>query len=1103
MTGIPLNRYEDLIADELCAYQAFLDRGESPAGDSASGRAIPAELLPALDEFRRCLDFLHEARLQAGRFAPDANGAATPRGYALPNRIGRFPILKQLGIGGFGIVFLGLDPDTNRAVAIKVPRPEFLGSDELLERFRQEAAAAAQLDHRNILAIFQSDLQAIPPFIVSPYIEGASLAEWRAAQPEVPPRMAAEIARQLAEGVAHAHQNGVLHRDLKPANVLLARSERDPRPGELPFVPKLTDFGLAKCADFAQHHTRTGMVLGTANYMAPEQAEGRSRDVTESTDVYGLGAILYELLTGAPPFRGENDFETIREIARDEPCAPRSRNSLIPVDLEVICLKCLEKRPASRYASAQGLADDLGRFLQGEPIRARPISSMRRLGKWCRRRPAWAATLAAGLLGLLTLLSVSLWYNSRLSEQLEISEDARETAQRERETADQQRQIARQQAFEMRRRAYVADMRMAQVAWDQSNIPQMLKLLDRYQPRAGEPDLRNFGWWYLWREYHESSRILGKTVDGPVATAMTADGNLAASGGKDGMICLWSLPAGTLQAELRATELSQVHFLNFSPRGDRLVSANDDDTVRIWDVSAGRELLVLRGHTNWVAQAAYAPAGDLIASAGADGTVRLWNPDTGAPLGMLSGHGKAVRCLAFHPSERILATGGRDDTIRLWNLTDLRPDARFTDGTIRLPGSEWACSLAFAPDGNSLLAATRRPGRLWKFSLRGEDLRSEDIRLPQFSTPYHLIWAHDGSVMTGCGGGNICVFDRPPDSGITMLQGHLNVVSSIATPVDRSCLVSGCIDGEIRYWPDLQDRSLIRLPGPARDPSVDAGLGRSRWIQWSGNRLAVDSSEGEVAVLRMPERELERTCPHADGFALSPSGELLLLSSPSGSTTSVRVADGRTLWTLQLPPGVGGRDARFAIDSSESYAAVPCESELIVVPLERPANLHRLSHPQRIIQVQFANGTQGPLAITGCFDGGVRLWDVKSGTLFKHIPDDRRAGAVAIAVSDDQRFFAARLDRKIRVWRLDDFEEIAVIPSNFIPNGIALLEGANILAVAEHDKVILWSVPEEIELLTFDLNGSFAVSPDGKQLAVATSQMIHLLDGTPRDDGTE
>src|SRR5579871_2337840 len=208
MTRIPLDGYEDLITDELCAYQAALDRGEHPGNDSALGRQLPTQLRPTLDEFHRCLDFLHEARRQTGRFAPDAVGATIQSGYPLPSRIGRFPILKQLGIGGFGIVFLGLDPDTNREVAIKVPRAEFLISDELLERFRQEAAAAAQLDHSNILSVFDCYLQAIPPFIVSPYIAGATLAEWRAVQPDVLPRVAAEIARQLAEGVAHAHQKG-------------------------------------------------------------------------------------------------------------------------------------------------------------------------------------------------------------------------------------------------------------------------------------------------------------------------------------------------------------------------------------------------------------------------------------------------------------------------------------------------------------------------------------------------------------------------------------------------------------------------------------------------------------------------------------------------------------------------------------------------------------------------------------------------------------------------------------------------------------------------------------------------------------------------------
>lgn len=271
-------------------------------------------------------------------------------------------------------------------------------------------------------------------------------------------------------------------------------------------------------------------------------------------------------------------------------------------------------------------------------------------------------------------------------------------------------------------------------------------------------------------------------------------------------------------------------------------------------------------------------------------------------------------------------------------------------------------------------------------------------------------------------------------------------------------------------------------------------------MQWSGRRLVAHCPGGKVAVFRMPERELERTFSHAGGFGLSPTGELLLLCGLSGATTCVRAADGRTLWTLQLPEGAGGRNVLQVIDSSETYAVVACENELLVVPFEKPAILHRLSHPKRINQLQLINGAEGLWAISACSDGGVRIWDVKSGKLLKHIPISAGA-ALSVAVSRDQRFIAAAHDRKVRVWRLDGLEQIGMISTNEISGLIALLEGADILAVTEHNKLILWSVRDELELLTFPINRrfTFAVSPDGRQLAVLAHRMVHIFDGTPRD----
>ncbi len=1106
MTGIPQDQYEELIADELCAYQTLLDRGESPAGDAASGRAIPAELRPALDEFRRCLDLLNATRRRPSAGARITADVPT---YVLPPRIGRFQILRQLGLGGFGIVFLGFDPETNRKVAIKVPRVEYLESYESIERFRQEAASAARLDHPHILGIFESDFTAFPPYIVTPFIEGASLAEWCASRSGgIAPRMAAEIVRQLAEGVAHAHKKGVLHRDLKPANVLLAACESETGQGEVPFVAKLTDFGLAKCADLAGQRTRTGTVLGTASYMAPEQAQGRSSDVTEATDVYGLGAILYELLVAAPPFRGENDLQTVQEILRDEPRIPRSRNSQVPVDLEVICLKCLEKAQASRYASARELADDLGRFLRGEPIRARRISWARRTLKWGRRHPARATMLSAAILSLVAFVIVSLWYNARLSEQLGISERARQSAQSERETAEMQRQIARRQALEISRRAYVSDMRAAKVAWDQENVDQTLRLLERHLPREGGPDLRNFAWWYLWRESHEAARVLGVHTGGATAVAMSADGKLVASGGADRVIRLWSLPEGTLRAELRGHARGPIHDLGFSPSGARIVSAGDDDTIRVWDVASARELAIGRGHTSWVARAAYSPRGDVIASAGADGTVRLWDPETCKAIWRADAHGKAVRCLAFHPTEPLLVTGGRDGAIRFWDLSKRAPDARLPNGMI-LPGNpnEWPRALVFAPDGKSLVATTdSADAYLEQFSLKSQEFGKRTYRRTHFYLPRCVFWPSDGDLLMGFANGEIGSYSRGRlDRRETTLRGHSLVVSSIAATRDGSSVVSSG-DDRILYWPNALGRAMIRVKRDA-DPGTEGN--QVRHVEWSRDRLATGIAREGLTMFRMPDHTPEQSYSRtwSGGFTLSPSGRFLLLCSRDGLATCVRAADNQTLWTLPVPT----RAEAFVddqltqkIDSSESFAAIACEREVAIVRLVKPTIVHRLAHPQFVRAVAFLRGDgEVPLCISACDDGQVRFWDAGTGRLLKQFAAHR--GIVhCLAVSEDQRYLATGGgDRQARVWRLDDLREIAVFLCSKWPLHIAFLENAELLAV-EDAGLTIWSIRDELELLRFPEYPSrtyFAVSPDGRQLAIPQYQTIHILDGRPAESG--
>ncbi len=352
---------------------------------------LPLELLQA----KSALEFLHQVR-QSESTGPACESI----------QFGRFRILRELGRGGFGVVHLAWDEDLQREVALKLPRAERLLSEQDKNRFLREGRAAATLAHPNIVPVYVAGSDGPFLYLATAYCPGPSLAQWLGRRHEpVPVCDAAVLARKLAEALQHAHDRGIIHRDIKPSNVLLA--------GELPdapldeYEPKLSDFGLAKLLDASKRdtaETREGAVLGTPAYMSPEQATGDRAAIGPATDVYGVGAILYEVLTGKPPFTGDSELAVLKQVERTEPQPPRALRQDIPRNLNAICLKCLEKQPQRRYTTCAALADDLQRFLDGSPVRARRAGFVERASRWATRNPVIAASLTLAFLSLATLV---------------------------------------------------------------------------------------------------------------------------------------------------------------------------------------------------------------------------------------------------------------------------------------------------------------------------------------------------------------------------------------------------------------------------------------------------------------------------------------------------------------------------------------------------------------------------------------------------------------------------------------------------------------------------------------------------------------------------
>ena len=443
-----------------------------------------------------------------------------------------YEILGELGRGGMGVVYQARQVRAGRVVALKTVLSGVHAGAEQRARFRTEAEAVARLQHPNIVQVFEVGEHGGLPYFSLEFCPGGSLEKKLAAAP-LPPQQAAALVEALARAMHAAHAKGVIHRDLKPANVLFAEDG----------TPKVGDFGLAKMLD-EDGRTATGVLLGTPSYMAPEQADGRAREIGPAADVYALGAILYACLAGRPPFKAATSLETVRQVREQEPVSPRSLNRQVPRDLETICLKCLRKEPQRRYESAEALAADLRRWRAGEPIHARRPSVARVAARWVRRHPAAASSLAAGAILVAVVTLSSLWYSAQLAHALEGEQQERLRANKNEDQAGRSEALADQLA-------YGSDVRLANHLLSTGNIYYLSDLLDRHLPADGAADRREFTWFYARQFSRPSPPLAPQAHLGRVTSiAFSADGRLAITAGGDGAGARLGDARGPLAANL-------------------------------------------------------------------------------------------------------------------------------------------------------------------------------------------------------------------------------------------------------------------------------------------------------------------------------------------------------------------------------------------------------------------------------------------------------------------------------------------------------------------------------------------------------------------------
>ncbi|MDR3620167.1 MAG: protein kinase [Paludisphaera borealis] len=481
------------------------------------------------------------------------------------DRIGPYRDLERVGRGGMGAVYRAVDSRTDEVVAVKIPASRLMADESLHGRFLREADAANLLDHPGIVRFRELGEDGSFPYIVSDFCDGPNLSTWIRAQAEpATARGAARLVALLADAVAHAHDRGVLHRDLKPSNVMLPGAVFETDVEKL--TPRITDFGLAKLEEDGARGddqatrlllTQTGDLIGSPAYMAPEQATGKAAAIGRCTDVYGLGTILYGLLTGRPPFRGETVAETLRLVREADPVPPRELRPGLSRDLDRIALRCLEKAPADRYETVSALADDLRRFLDGRPIDSRTGSMRRRIARWARRRPKLARSLAAGGLAAVLVVGAGVGWNlslRRLNEQV--------TGHRR--LTD--------------RLNYTLQLQLAQRAYDQGQLGRSQLLLRDLAPAAGDPDHREFAWRYLWRLTRREARLLGEMEADVFGNhAFSGDGGLLALTDGEGGLGLFDVHRGERIWYSRRKQSGHGEQVALSSDGRTLASVFEED----------------------------------------------------------------------------------------------------------------------------------------------------------------------------------------------------------------------------------------------------------------------------------------------------------------------------------------------------------------------------------------------------------------------------------------------------------------------------------------------------------------------------------------------
>lgn len=1062
---------------------------------------------------------------------------------------GDYQIIEELARGGMGVVYKAQQLSLNRITALKMIKSGELSSDEEVQRFRAEAESAAQLDHPNIVPIYEVGEENGEHFFSMGFVEGSSLKQ-RVRDEPLSPREAARTLQKVAEAIAYAHRKGIVHRDLKPANILLDANNE----------PRVSDFGLAKRLGSESDLTTTGQILGTPAYMSPEQAKGELESVGELSDVYSLGATLYCLLTGRPPFQAATTIEVIRHVVEHEPVALRSLNASVPRDLETICLKCLRKEPHQRYQSAIALSDELQRFLAGKPILARPVSRAEGVWRWCRRKPGLAVAISAALLGAMSaviVFAVAFVLVSQSRDEAVSNSDANKRL------ADENNQLfetERKLRIEARRDAARSSFERSFAHIDGGEIARGVVRLSHALARAEEAEdfllaesiRRLLAAWIP----HADQPIVVKETNLPGITRTIGPKGKKIVLSRGNQLILYNRQTGR---GISLTHPTSWRDTVFQKDGSTFLTIGSDHHVRQWNADTGKPAGPDLVHEEYVLEAEYSADGAWIATTSRvklpKGQVRngsgdfklcLWESKTGIRKRTFrSGNSHALRYIAWHPKHVTIAVTSAN-RIRL-----ISTDEPFRD--IVATGWRFVSKIEYSPNGEFLLTANENEFRLWDVESRQQV--GKTIKLDRKIS--RVKYSPNGEIIAACGHdwmqfwdantlralGPPMMLDVPTSFGSfnfspqndVVIMGHMDrtlVERRLPIPSQRAnSSTVRLLDTigvqrvrfigqnlvtvshkEFRTW----DTSTCLEVGTASDlPSQNTFVvgPKGKWVAYRSGQSGVGIWNSQTKQLTDSSKPLHKAI--SGPLEFSPDGQMLasvagngpvqLVDPSTGTAITPPIQDGERIFSLAFSPD-GTILATGGLTSARLWSTAT--GKPVSPKLSHQQSLDTNQRPPYVRSVSFSS--DGRRLLTACKDGSVRQWNVETG---ERLPGAMRLpGEVFSAVYDPSgtRILTVCEDWTAQFWNASDAKPLGppLRHGGRIRRAIFSPDGKTAASQAE-DGVRLWDVatskPLGPVIEAGVPGGPLAFSPDSRLLATSADRgKVRLISlPQPRNDNVQ